>query len=55
METLITSFLFFFTSFHLQKPSRMTLIDKILCRPCIFCGIIDGTVRGNLIYKACLP
>ncbi|KAG0045024.1 hypothetical protein BGZ83_009727 [Gryganskiella cystojenkinii] len=29
----------------------MAFINKILCRPCIFCGIIDGTVPGTLIYK----
>ncbi|KAF9546401.1 hypothetical protein EC957_009750 [Mortierella hygrophila] len=29
----------------------MTIIDRILCRPCIFCVIADGSTPTRLIYK----
>ncbi|KAG0267238.1 hypothetical protein BG011_007647 [Mortierella polycephala] len=30
----------------------MTLLDRILCRPCIFCEIVGGSTSAELIYKA---
>ncbi|KAF9191270.1 hypothetical protein BGZ50_009485 [Haplosporangium sp. Z 11] len=32
----------------------MTLLDRILCRPCIFCEIVGGSTPAELIYKAIL-
>ncbi|KAG0293277.1 hypothetical protein BGZ98_002246 [Dissophora globulifera] len=29
----------------------MTLLDRALCRPCIFCEIVNGNVPNKLIYK----
>ncbi|KAG0369436.1 HIT-like domain-containing protein [Gamsiella multidivaricata] len=29
----------------------MTLLDKVLCRPCIFCNIVEGVLPEKLIYK----
>ncbi|KAK3836129.1 MAG: HIT-like domain-containing protein [Linnemannia gamsii] len=29
----------------------MTIIDRIFCRPCIFCAIAEGSTPTTLIYK----
>ncbi|KAF9104417.1 hypothetical protein BGX27_010107 [Mortierella sp. AM989] len=30
----------------------MTILDKVLCRPCIFCEVVKGDTPEKLIYKA---
>ncbi|KAF9292479.1 hypothetical protein BGZ68_005162 [Mortierella alpina] len=30
----------------------MTLVETLLCRPCVFCEIVEGRIPGKIIYKA---